>query len=218
MTAVPQKKSAKMIDIFHDLRHLTDRLTSFDDSIRRVELMSLDSVRNSLEHWVLSHETRKLKGQMQVLDYVLSACRIAMLIFLNRDAFRLRNRDIRQLMCQLKDLVLEKESRIIDKAPLQMQWGYYTWSMFIGGIHSLNKEDTTFFTKRIATSTRVWQAKGFGSWPETLNCIKRIGWANALQNAECEVFGKQVEKFIDSHWELAPELSAHTSLPNSRHY
>lgn len=71
--------------------------------------------------------------------------------------------------------------------------------MFIGGNHSLNEEDTIFFTKRIATSTRVWQAKSFGSWPEVLNRTKKVGWANALQNAECEVFGKQVERFTDSN-------------------
>ena len=54
MTAVPQKKSAKMVDILHDLRHLTDRLTSFDDSIRRGELMSLNSVRHSMEKCEIS--------------------------------------------------------------------------------------------------------------------------------------------------------------------
>ena len=52
---------------------------------------------------------------MQDLDYLLEACRLAALIFLKRifDGFLTRCFIIVQLRCQLKELLLAKESHIV---------------------------------------------------------------------------------------------------------
>lgn len=208
----------EMINDFNDLRQLSDLVNSFDHSATLAELMSLDSARSRIEHRLLSLEIRKPKERMQEFDYLLEACRIAALIFLNRVFHGHWGRCpiTVKLRCQLKELLLEKESQIIQEVHPQLQRGYYTWALFMGGIHSLSDEDTLFFAKRIAISTRVWQVKGFGGWPEILSRIKRISWANVLQNPECDHLGKQVERFIRSDggiWDLYPRFSAHTCCP-----
>lgn len=137
---------------------------------------------------------------MQDLDYLLEACRLAALIFLNRifHGFLTRCFIFVQLRCQLKELLLEKESQIVHEIYPLMQRGYYTWALFLGGIHSLEDEDITFFAKCIATSTQIWQVQGFGSWSEILIRIKRVCWTNSLQITDCEEFVEQVERFIRS--------------------
>lgn len=200
-----------MINSFNDMRQLTHLVSSFDHSATLIELMSPESVRSSIPHRLLSLQIRKPKQRMQYLDYLLEACRIAALIFLKRvfHSYWPRCKVIMQLRGQLKELLLEKEGRIIQEVHPQPQQVYYTWALLIGGIHSLNDEDTAFFAKRIAISTRVWQAKGFGGWPEILSRIKRVSWANALQSPECDLLGEQVERFIrsgDGVWDLTPIL------------
>lgn len=202
---------AEMINSFNDMRQLTHLVSSFDHSATLIELMSPESVRSSIPHRLLSLQIRKPKQRMQYLDYLLEACRIAALIFLKRvfHSYWPRCKVIMQLRGQLKELLLEKEGRIIQEVHPQPQQVYYTWALLIGGIHSLNDEDTAFFAKRIAISTRVWQAKGFGGWPEILSRIKRVSWANALQSPECDLLGEQVERFIrsgDGVWDLTPIL------------
>lgn len=209
---------AEMINNFNDLRQLTGLLTSFDHSISLIELISFDSVRSSIEHRLLSLEIRKPKQQMQDLDYLLEACRLAALIFLNRvfHGFLPRCSITKQLKCQLKELLLEKESQIVHEICPQMQRGYYTWALCMGGIHSLGDEDITFFAKRIAISTQVWQMQGFSGWSEILRRIKRVCWTNALQSTECEELGKQVGRFIqssDGAQNLTLEKTAHTCWP-----
>lgn len=207
-----------MIKIFNDMRHFTDLLNSFDNSITLVEPMSLNDVRSGIKHRLLSLEIRKPKQQMQDLDYWLEACRVGALIFLNRpfDGIWPHCLLIRHLRCQLKELLLEKESRIFHEVHLQVHTGYYIWVLFIGGIHSRRDEDIAFFAKRIATSTQVWQVQGFGGWPEILSRIKRVAWIDELQNVECELLGKQVERFIrndDGGRDLIPEESAKICWP-----
>ena len=152
---------------------------------------------------------------MQDLDYLIETCRLAALIFLNRlfDGF---SPVTRQLRFEMKELVLEKESHIVREVSHQMTWGYYAWALFMGGIHSLEDEDIAFFAKRIAISTRVWQAKGFSRWPEILNLMKKVGWIDVLQGPECERFGKQVESFIgsaDSAGDAAGEMPGQFGWP-----
>lgn len=67
-----------------------------------------------------------------------------------------------------------------------------------GGIHSLKDKGTVFFAKRIATSTSVWQVQVFGGWLEILSRVKTVRCINSLQSPECEVFVKQVGRFIRS--------------------
>ena len=194
--------------------HLNDSLFTPD---RPISHMHVDSVRNGLKHRFLSLDIRKPKGQMQALDYLLEACRIAALIFLNR-AFHASWRScpiIRQLECQLKELLLEKESHITEDIPPREHCGYYPWALFMGGIHAQKDEDTAFFAERIATSTQVWQAKGFTSWPDILRLLKRVGWINTLQSPECDALGKQVDRFIRSNDapDLAPEMPTHGCWP-----
>ncbi|CAD6577550.1 MAG: hypothetical protein ASARMPRED_008317 [Alectoria sarmentosa] len=209
---------ATIIKIFNDMRHVTDLLNSFDDSVTLVEPMSYNDVRSGIKHCLLSLEIRKPKQQMQDLDYRLEACRVGALIFLNRpfDGNWPHCLLIRHLRCQLKELLLEKESRIFHQVHPQVHTGYYIWGLFIGGIHSRRDEDIEFFAKRIATSTQVWQVQGLGGWPEILSRIKTVAWIDALQNAECEVLGKQVERFIrsdDGGRDLIPEESAPICWP-----
>ena len=208
---------AEMINNYTDMRHLTDSLSSSDQPNAHLEHMPRESMRDSLEKRFLTLEIRKPKEEMVDLDYLLEACRIGALIFLQR-AFRdgwPRCLDIRELRRQLKELLLEKESHITQHVHPQEQWGYYTWSLFIGGVHSQEDEEIAFFAKRIAVSTRVWQAKGFGSWADILHLIKRVGRRDALQSPSCETLGKQVERFIRSNGarDPAPETSAHTYWP-----
>lgn len=208
---------AETTNSYNDMRHLTDLLCTLNPPISHMERMHVDSVRNGLKHRFLSLNIRKPKGQMQALDYLLEACRIAALIFLNR-AFHASWPScpiIRQLKCQLKELLLEKESYLTEDIPPQEHSGYYTWALFMGGVHSQKDEDLAFFAERIATSTQVWQAKGFTSWPEILHLLKRVGWINDLQSPECDALGKHVDKFIRSNdaWDLAPEIPAHGCWP-----
>lgn len=208
----------EMIKIFDDLRHLTDLLTSSHHSMTLMEVLSFDKIRFSIQHRLLSLKIRKPNQKVQDLDYLLEACRIAALIFLHRvpsTSWPVRSL-FRQMKSQLKELLLEKGSQNIQEIKSQLHRGYYTWVLFIGGIHSQDDEDTAFFARRTAILTRVWQAQGFGSWPETLSRIKGICWTNALQGPECERFGKQVERFIrigDDGQDLISEQSAHLCWP-----
>ena len=190
----------EMINEFNDLRQLSDLVTSFDHSATLVELLSFDSARSVIEYRLLSLEIRKPKERMQDLDYLLEACRIAALIFLSRafHGYWKRCPVIGKLRRQLKDLLLERESRTIQEVHPQLQRVYFIWALLMGGIHSLSDEDRSFFAKRIAVSTRVWQVKGFGGWPEILSRIKRVSWVNTLQSPECDLLGKQVQKFLES--------------------
>ncbi len=209
---------AEMINNFNHMRHLTDLQTNFNHSITFTEQISLDNAIFSLEHRLSSLRIRKPSGKMHNLDYVLEACRIAALVFLHGTFHgrTLRCPIIRQLRYRLKELLLEKESQVIEEIHPKTQRGYYTWALYMGGINSLEDEDSQFFAERIATSTRVWQVEGFGGWPEILSRIKRVGWTNALQSPECERFGKRVERFIgsgDYSQDLPPEELARACCP-----
>lgn len=205
-----------MFNNFNDMRHLTDQLTNFDHSITLIELMSLDNARSSIEHRLLSLELRKPK--MQDLDYLLETCRIAALLFLNRafHGYWPCCPIITQLKRQLKEFLLARESQIIHEVHSQVHRGYYTWVLFIGGIHSQKDEDIAFFAKRIALAIQAWKVEDSGGWPEILSRIKRVAWTNALQSTACEYFGKQVERFIrsgDCVGDITLEKSAHACWP-----
>ena len=207
-----------MINNFNHMRHLTDLQANLDHSITFTEQISLDNAVFSLEHRLSSLHIRKSSGKMRDLDYVLEACRIAALVFLHGTFHgrTLRCPIIRQLRYRLRELLLEKESQIIDEIHPELQRVYYTWALYMGGINSFEDEDSHFFAERIATSTRVWQVQGSGGWPEVLSRIRRVSWTNALQSPECERFGKRVERFIgsgDYSGDLPPEEPARACYP-----
>ena len=124
---------AELIGSFHDMRHLTELLTSVDHSATLTQLMSLDSVRSNIEYRLLSLEIRKSKQKMQHHDYLLEVCRVAALMFLHRAFHGLWRRCtlITQLRNKLKGLLLEKESRKIDEMHPPMFSGYYTYVILV---------------------------------------------------------------------------------------
>lgn len=188
----------ELLNDYCDMRHLAEHLASFDHVPTHAELKPLKNVRDRIENSLLSLYIRKPKAKMQDLDYLMETSRLAALIFLSRlfDGF---NPVVRQLRSQMKELLLEKESHIVREVNPQMTWGYYPWALFMGGIHCLdNDDDVAFFAKRIARSTRTWQAMGFRRWPEILNLMKKVGWMDALRGPECERLGRQVERFVGS--------------------
>ena len=189
-----------IINIFKDIRRLTATLTGIGPSMMLSELTSLEGLGASIMHVLLLLKIRKPKQQMQDLDYLNEACRLAALMFVKRTLHGVWPRCpiITRMRCQLKELLLEKESRPVSEVLPQVHPGYDIWALFMGGIHSLEDDDKSFFAKRIAVSTQSWRATGFGGWPGILSCIKNIAWYNTLDGPVCEAFGARVEKFIRS--------------------
>ena len=190
-----------IINIFKDIRQLM-ALTSIGSSIMLSELTSLEGLGAGIMHVLLSLKIRKPKQQMQDLDYLNEACRLAALMFVKRTLHGVWPRCpiITRTRCQLKELLLEKESRPLSEVlPLpHLDPEYYTWALFMGGIHSLEDEDKSFFAKRIAVLTQSWLATFFGQWPGVMSCIKNIAWHNTLDGPVCEAFGARVVKCIRS--------------------
>ena len=199
-----------IISIFRDMRHLTATLNSIGPSIMLSELKPLERVGVSIMYRLLSLEVRKSKQQMQDLDYLYEACRLAALIFVKRvfHGFWPRCPVIARLTRQLKEFLLEKESRPLSDMLPHVHPEYYTWALVMGGIHSLEYDDITFFAKRIAVSTQFWQASGIGGWPGILSCVKNIAWLYTLDGPVCEAFGARVAECIrscDAVWDRALE-------------
>ena len=199
-----------IINIFKDIRHLTATLNSFGPSIVLSEMMSLERAGASIMYRLLSLDVRQSKQQMQDLDYLYEACRLAALIFVKLAFHGFWSKDpvMARLTGQLKELLLEKESRPLSDTLPQLHRGYYTWALVMGGIHSLEYDDITFFAKRIAVSTQFWQASGIGGWPGILSCVKNIAWLYTLDGPVCEAFGARVAECIrscDAVWDHALE-------------
>ena len=199
-----------VINIFSDIRHLTATLNNIGPSIMLSELKPLERVGASIMYRLLSLEARKSKQQMQDLDYLYEACRLAALIFVKRvfHGFWAHCPVIARLTFQLMESLLEKESRPISDMLPHVHPEYYTWALVMGGIHSLEEDDITFFAKRIAVSTQIWQGSDFGGWPGILICVKNIAWIYTLDGPVCEAFGARVAECIrscDAVWDHALE-------------
>ena len=199
-----------IINIFRDIRHMTATLNSIGPSIMLSELMPLERVGASIMYRLLALEVRKSKQQMQDVDYLYEACRLAALIFVKRvfHGFWPRCPVIARLRCQLKELLLEKESRPLSDILPHVHPEYYTWLLVMGGIHSLEDDDITFFAKRIAVSTQIWPPGNCGGWPGILSCVKSIAWIYTLDGPVCEAFGARVAECIrscDAAWNHALE-------------
>ena len=176
------------------------------------ELKPLERAGASIMYRLLSLEVRKSKHQMQDLDYLHEGCRLAALIFIKRafHGFWSHCPVIARLTCQLRVSLLEKESRPISDILPHVHPEYYTWALVMGGIHSLEDNDITFFAKRIAVSARMLQARDIGGWPGILSCVKNIAWLYTLDGPVCEAFGARVENCIrsgDGAWNHALEES-----------
>ena len=200
----------EIITILRDIRHLTAALNSIGPSIMLPELKPLERVGVSIMYRLLSLEVRKAKQQMQDLEYLYEACRLAALILVKRvfHGFWPRCPVIARLTCQLKEILLEKESRPLTDILSHAHPEYYTWALVMGGIHSLEYDDITFFAKRIAVSTQIWQTGGIGGWPGILSCVKDIAWIYTLDGPVCEAFGARVAECIrscDAAWDHALE-------------
>ena len=207
-----------IINIFRDIRHLTATLNSIGPSIMLSELKPLERAGASIMYRLLSLEVRKSKQQMTDLDYLYEACRLAALIFVKRvfHGFWPRCPVIARLKCQLKESLLEKESRPLPDILPHAHPEYYTWALVMGGIHSLEYDDISFFAKRIAVSTQIWQAIDIGGWPGILSCVKSIAWIYTLDGPVCEAFGARVAECIrscDAVWDHALEELALKSWP-----
>ena len=192
--------SGQMTRIHRDMRYLTDALKAWGPSISTNDLMSFSKMRSTLEHRLLTLKIHKTKDQMQPLDYLFEACRLAALIYLKciLHNFKPVCAILRNLKVQLMNIIMEGEETLQGElslaTELQLQRGALTWVLSIGGILSLNAEEEMWFAKRLVNSTK---ASDLRSWTDVEGCLKQISWVDSLRSPECISVWRRVEEMQD---------------------
>ena len=192
-----------ILDIIHDIRYLTFQMTGRDHQIEVSKLvagrpvtaesmMAFSDTRAMLEYRTLAlPDFYKPKHLMQYGDYLHEACRVAVLIYINRvlRSIHPNSSVLKTLKAQLISIIQEWEEAGLGIGA-QPQPGSLIWILFMGGILFLNVLEETWFAERIARTTSEW---GLETWQETKGLLLRIAWVDSLSTPSCSSLWRRVE-------------------------
>lgn len=184
---------------FQDMRYLTQTLNSWDKSKTTLETMSFTNIRTNAVHRLLSCASQKPASEMTNLDYHVETCRLAALIYIKvaLHTYSPLCGTIQILKSQLMNLIIQGEANCTIGVGARQQPRSITWTLFVGGMISINKEEEEWFAQRLAKGIR---ASGVETWLEMNDLLGQICWLDALNTTTCRNLWRRIKSIHAEYW------------------
>lgn len=188
----------EMLSIFSSMRSLSTSLCPINHSVTTTPLLTFSSQRSALEHRLLALQIRKPPAQMQQIDYLLEARRLAASIYLKcvLQNFKPRCPILTNLKGQLMLLLTEGENKLFfDNVDDHLQRTPLMWVLFMGGILTLDEKEELWFAKRIVSvSQGEYMTQRSRNWTYMECCLRQMSWVDSLRTKECVSLWNAVER------------------------
>lgn len=184
---------------FQNMRYLSRKINNWDTTQTTRDIMSFSKMRTNMVDKLLSFANRKPAAEMTNLDYHIETCRLAALIYIK---FALHMyfplcAIIRSLKAQLMNIIKQGEANHTIGLGARPPPGSITWTLFICGSLSLDKDEEEWFAVRIARGIRP---SGVETWAEMEEHLGRICWLPKLNTPTCRSLWRRVGSLHAEYW------------------